>query len=104
METNRFLEMDEVLKQKCGKKRRRYAGLGRGFASPQSVNWARATSAQTRALVILIENGGVDLGIPTLVDKLLAVIPGASMISDETRQQLVDLIREKIKKFTDNLL
>jgi GH24 family phage-related lysozyme (muramidase) len=39
-----------------------------------------------------------------LVDKLLAGIPGASLIPDAYRQKLVDHIREAIKSLTDKLL
>ena len=55
-------------------------------------------------LVILIENGGIDLGIPELVDKLLSSVPGASLMPDCARQQLVDFIRDKIKGLTDTLI
>ena len=66
--------------------------------------WAMPFSASDRALVILIENGGVDLGLPALVDKLLSAIPGSDIIPSSQRQKLVTYLREKIKGFTDNLL
>lgn len=112
---NRFLEIDEYLKEISGKKSQcrdgqsgkasvGFDGGGKGLASfPFSV-WAQSLSAQDRVLVILIENGGVDLGIPTLVEKLLPYVPGADLIPDVYRQKLVDYIREKIRSFTDNLL
>jgi GH24 family phage-related lysozyme (muramidase) len=61
-------------------------------------------AAQDRALVILIENGGIDLGIPALVDKLWPSIPGSSLLPDSIRTKLVDFVGEKIRSFTDNLL
>lgn len=65
---------------------------------------ATAFAAQDRTLVILIENGGIDLGIPDLVDKLLASLPGASLFPDPLRTRMVEFIRRKIKDLTDNLL
>ena len=69
---NRFLELDRgstAAPIDAG------AGGRRSPASPPR-RWAAPFAAADRALVILIENGGVDLGIPELVDKILAVIPG----------------------------
>src|ERR1051326_4782511 len=99
---NRFVEMDAYLKQVSGKKsRRRQAAPTLGYQS----SWAQPFAAADRALVILIENGGIDLGIPELVDKIISAVPGASnVISDETKKKLVNTIREKLKSFTDNLL
>ncbi len=74
----------------------------RGLAASQT--WAQPFAATDRALVILIDNGGVDLGIPELVDKLLAAIPGGDLIPDRYRQELVTYLRDKIKEFTDDLL
>jgi len=93
---NRFLETDAYL-------RRRSRGQGRDRATAFSGGWAQPFSASDRRLVILIENGGVDLGIPTLVDKLLSFLP-AGLISDAQRQALVVFLRDKLKSFTDNLL
>src|SRR5215203_925235 len=109
---NQFLEMNHHLRRASGKRRcrtkRNPAGgrLGRdvGFAQSFSSDWAQPFSASDRVLVILIENGGVDLGIPELVDALLSAVPGASAIPGEYRQKLIDFIREKIKGFTDNLI
>src|SRR5215471_5324983 len=104
---NRFLEMDDYLKglsRENGNGSGRYPSAAKRMATSLSSVWAQPFSAQDRVLVILIENGGVDLGIPTLVDTLLSSIPGASLIPAAYRQQLVNYIREKIKGFTDNLL
>jgi hypothetical protein len=61
------------------------------------------TSSQ-RALIVLIENGGIDLGIPELVDKLLSALPGSSLIGADTRRALVDAIRAKLRSVTDTLI
>jgi hypothetical protein len=93
---NRFLEKDSH--------RRPVARLGRRGVSRAQSGFARSLTTDQRALVILIENGGVDLGIPELADKLLSALPGASMIPESARQQLVVFLRDTIKGFTDNLL
>jgi GH24 family phage-related lysozyme (muramidase) len=112
---NRFLEVDDYLKrvsgQKhsgCGTKPRNgssaYAGQRNPAASYQSSVWARPFSATDRTLVILIENGGVDLGIPELVNKLLEAIPQSDLIPDEYKQKLGEYIHQKLTKLTDNLI
>jgi hypothetical protein len=80
---------------------RRQAAMPRAYA--QSL-FSRGLSADQRALVVLIENGGIDLGIPQLVDKLLEVIPQADLIPQAARQKLIVFIRDTIKGFTDSLL
>src|SRR5690348_15120300 len=72
-----------------------------GMSSTQS--WAAPFSVADRTLVILIENGGVDLGIPTLVEKLIDLIPGSSAFGENTKRELVELIRKRIKEATDAL-
>ena len=67
-------------------------------------SWATAMAASDRALVILVENGGVDLGVPALVDTLLKELPGSSAIPDSFRASLVKAIEDKIKEYTDTLL
>ena len=112
---NRFLEMDLYLKQLSGTKARHHqawsgnpssmdARRGSKLADSQARPWAQPFSVQDRVLVILIENGGVDLGIPALVDKLLSEVPGASLIPDTYRTRLVEHIKETIKSYTDSLL
>lgn len=105
---NRFVEMDDLL---SGRKRQRHCrcakangnGHGSHLASMQS-SWSTPFSATDRALVILIENGGVDLGLPTVVDRLWSLIPGADVIPDSYKTKLITFLREKITEFTDNLL
>jgi GH24 family phage-related lysozyme (muramidase) len=74
----------------------------RRMSSSQSAG--RTFPLADRTLVLLIENGGVDLGIPELAGKLLDVIPGSSILPSNVRQQLVDVLREKILSATDTLL
>lgn len=66
--------------------------------------FAHSFTASQRALIVLIENGGIDLGIPELVDKLLSALPGSSLIGADTRRALVDAIRAKLRSVTDTLI
>src|SRR6266850_6334477 len=111
---NRFLEMNDYLGQVA--RTRGPALLRRPSRGPspapvpvplavhQSLGFVMPFAAADRVLVILIENRGVDLGIPDLVEKLLSAVPGSSLIPDGQKQQLVDFIRNKIKSVTDSLL
>ena len=110
---NRFLQMNDYLGRVAKtrgpvllrpRRRTAAAAVPADLALPQSLRFATPFAAADRALVILIENTGVDLGIPDLVDKLLTSVPGASLLPDATRQQLVEFIRDKIKSLTDSLL
>jgi GH24 family phage-related lysozyme (muramidase)/uncharacterized protein YycO len=78
-------------------------GLDLGAAYGLSA-WSQGLSANDRSLVILIESGGVDLGIPELVDKLMSALPGLDQIPSAYKRVLVNVLREKIKSFTDNLI
>ena len=96
--TNRFVEMDAAL-----------GGVGtivrhRTPWSEPASRFVRPFSAADRALVVLMENGGVDLGIPALVDKLLSSLPGSDHIPDSAKRDLVTYLRDKIKGCTDSLL
>jgi GH24 family phage-related lysozyme (muramidase) len=106
---NRFMEMNDYLKQvegeKCQKKNGHSGAVTATLDQTSSIfSWSRPLSAADRVLVILIENGGIDLGVPALVDKLWPLLPGATMLPDSWRQKLSDYIGEKIRSFTDNLL
>lgn len=105
---NRFLLMDQVIRgasaQPDGRGAIGVADRPAETARSFSGDFAHMLSAQNRALVILIENGGVDLGIPALVDKLLDGLPGSSLIPGRVRQQLVERLHDTIKGLTDNLL
>src|SRR6185503_4536001 len=107
---NRFADMSNFLKQSRPAGAARLArGGGRSTAASSWARaaagpWARQMAAADRALVVLIENKGVDLGIPEVVEKLLAALPGSSLIPDSAKGALVNGIREKLTKITDNLL
>jgi GH24 family phage-related lysozyme (muramidase) len=109
MMTNRFLEKENCESRKAGRRdlRPAYSG-GSRFLDERSVHtspWAGSLSAADRVLVILIENGGVDLGIPALVDQLLSTIPGiGSVLPDSVRARFISFLSDKIKSFTDSLL
>lgn len=101
---NRFhdyalLELEPLkrLEAKPAKRRRGPAlSTAKSFVSP--------LSASQRALVILIENGGIDLDVGGLVDKLISLMPGGNFITASMRQDLAKFIREKIKSATDTLI
>lgn len=105
---NRFLDMDdEVIEARRVDRLRRTvetaaAARSMSFAASDA-EYARDLSAGQRALVVLIENGGVDLGIPQLADKLLSVLP-QSVVPESARQKLIVFLRDTIKRITDNLL
>lgn len=64
-----------------------------------------SAAATDRVLVVLIENGGVDLGLPDLVDRLIDQTPGAStIISDGMKAKIVESLRDWLKTTTDNLI
>jgi GH24 family phage-related lysozyme (muramidase) len=100
---NRFLEAEMEFKGISARGGRTTGPrvVAKSFATGRSFDWARSQSAAQRALVILIDNGGVDLGIPDLVDKILS---GSSLLPAGIKQTLVDFLRERIKSFTDDLL
>lgn len=99
---NRFMAMDAYLKGDCRTEQRSRSNGSIAFS--QSTDWASSMSAQDRVLVVLIENGGVDLGIPALVDRLFTALHVGSVVPDSVKQQLISTIREKIRSFTDNLI
>jgi len=61
-------------------------------------------SVSDRALLILMENGGIDLGIPEMVDKLIDSLPGASVIGDSIKGQIVDFLRSKLRSISNDIL
>jgi GH24 family phage-related lysozyme (muramidase) len=103
---NRFVEMDREFRGILTRNGRGKGtpALAAGYAAGQSFDWARPQSAAQRVLVILIENGGIDLGIPDLVDKILSLLPGSGVLPDDLKQKLVTFLRQQIKSVTDNLL
>jgi GH24 family phage-related lysozyme (muramidase) len=102
---NRFLEMDDYLKSSArGSSTMSKRPLVLGRSTSLSLRWTQPFSAADRVLVILIENGGIDLGIPALVDQLIQLFPGSSALPDSVRQLITATLRDKLKSFTDNLI
>ncbi|MGV0718210.1 hypothetical protein ABQE93_22680 [Mycolicibacterium sp. XJ662] len=85
--------------------RRYYGGPNTLGQRSTGRSFARAASAADRTLIVLIENGGVDLGLPDLVDRLISEIPDASsIISEGMREQMVTSLRGWLQTTTDNLI
>jgi|GEM_PF-5404882 len=100
---NRFLEMERQLRSPTLGPRRRERNLA--SASSGSVShYARPLAAVDRALVVLIENGGVDLELDVVVDVLFAATAIGSLLPDSSRTTLAKYLEEKIRSFTDRLL
>lgn len=75
-----------------------------GISSRNRYGFSGPMSTDERALVVLMENGGIDLGVGTLIDHLLDQVPGSSVIPRSARDALVRQVDEKIRSATDNLL
>lgn len=75
-----------------------------GYSRQQSTGFVRTFSVQDRVLVILIENGGIDLEIPETAKKIIAALPGSSLIPDSVVNTLAGKLRDWIKVQTDRLL
>ncbi|RYE58523.1 MAG: hypothetical protein EOP18_01035, partial [Rhizobiaceae bacterium] len=86
------------------------ATLERPAAPRATQRWAAAQShahafaATDRALVVLIENGGIDLDLAGLVDVLVKALPMGDLITDGMRRDLANFLQEKIRSLTDTLL
>lgn len=99
MTENRFVELDRQVRRMRGDYSiPRIAGM-QSF-SPFSFPLATTN----RALIVLIDNGGIDLQLGDVADGLLALVPGAIMLPDKVRQGIVDALHDKIKSVTKNLL
>jgi hypothetical protein len=96
MNGNRFLEIDHQLRRTRG------ANGAPRLAGAESLAFPFAAS--DRVLVVLIENGGIDLGIPWLVDHLLSFVPGASLLPGSVRTGLIEGLHDRLRAITDNLL
>lgn len=79
-------------------------GQAPGIASRNRFGFSGPMSTDERALVVLMENGGIDLGVGTLIDHLLDQVPGSSIIPQSARDALVRYVDEKIQSATDSLL
>lgn len=75
-----------------------------GYSRSQSAAFVRTFSVQDRVLVVLIENGGVDLGIPEVAKKIVATLPGGSLIPDSVVNALASKLRDWLRTQTDRLL
>jgi GH24 family phage-related lysozyme (muramidase) len=100
---NRFREMNAYL----GRLETRSGnGKGNGAAkaswTSQSVvgerapAWAKSLSVSQRVLVVLIDNGGIDLRIPEVVDAIIDIIPGSSLLPDSVRQTIREAVKSEI--------
>ncbi len=97
--------MDFLLKNTSNKNRKHNGRRpSNSFSFSESNSWSGSMSASNRALVILIENGGVDLGIPELVDKLFLALSTRLPIPDSAKNMVVNFLREKITSYTDSLI
>jgi GH24 family phage-related lysozyme (muramidase) len=74
------------------------------IASRNRFGFSGPLSTDERALVVLMENGGIDLGVGSLIDQLLSAVPGASVIPRSARDALVRYVDERIRSATDSLL
>ncbi|UJR82738.1 glycoside hydrolase family protein [Sandaracinus amylolyticus] len=63
-------------------------------------SYTRAQSVGDRALVVLIENGGIDLDVGAWID----LLPGSSLIPSSTKSALASAIRQGIKRLSDDIL
>ncbi|MEV6598588.1 hypothetical protein AB0M36_17180 [Actinoplanes sp. NPDC051346] len=107
MTRNRFAEMSDYLERVPAS-----AGRGARTAVQPRVRYGRATAqsisrtmaSTDRALVVLLDNGGLDLGLPALVDTILRELPGAGLIPESVKRDAVSWLRQELKKVTDNLL
>ncbi len=70
----------------------------------RSQSWAAPFTAQQRALVVLIENGGIDLELGDLVDMIADQLPAGGDMAKAALRPLAGVLREKIKAATDTLL
>ena len=103
MSENRFLEVDRELHSLRTHHRRHHRnGTAPGLAGAAS--FAYPFSATDRALVVLIANGGIDLGLPDLVDRVLSVVPEASLLPARIKSGLVTALRDRLRAITGNLL
>jgi hypothetical protein len=104
---NRFLEVSDYLahvpaRAAPGSRRVPGAGARPGWSGRQRLT--RSMSAADRALVVLLDNGGLDLGLPGLIDSILRELPGSGAIPESVRRDIVTWLQRKLKEVTDNLL
>lgn len=82
-----------------------YYGAPHGWTREREHTWATPQSAGDRVLIVLIENGGVDLGLPDLVNRLIDAIPGASaLVGQDVKAKIVTRLRDWMLTTTDRLI
>jgi len=74
------------------------------YSRSKGYGYSFTMSANNRVLVILVENGGIDLGIPDLVNKVISRVPGSSLIPQDAIDRFSNYANDKIKELTDKLL
>jgi GH24 family phage-related lysozyme (muramidase) len=96
---NRFLRMSNELAalERARRNRLPFTAATSLAGRPRT---AAAMSASDRVLVVVIENGGLDLGVGKLIDML----PGSTYIPDASREALKRKIDEAIRQLTDDVL
>lgn len=92
---NRFFAYAATLERPTLRRRPNFSA-GQSYASP--------LAATDRALVVLIENGGIDLDLGGLVDALVAAAGLDGVVTAGMRSDLANVLKEKIRSFTDTLL
>lgn len=105
MTENRFLEVDRQVRRARAHRHphhHHHQHEGLGLSGMESLAFPFSTT--DRVLVVLIDNGGIDLGLPDLVDRLLAQLPGGSVVPGSVKTALVNALRAKLREATNNLL
>lgn len=77
---------------------------GRAAPLSRQASWVRPFSAEQRALVVLIENGGIDLELGKVVDLIADKLPAGSGMVKAALRPLAGVLRDKIRAATDTLL
>ncbi|MCD6640269.1 MAG: hypothetical protein LT071_10210 [Nocardioides sp.] len=67
-------------------------------------SWVVPQAATSRELVVLLENGGIDLNLRPFIDGVVDLLPGSSLVSDDIRGSVAARLREWLKGVTDDLL
>ena len=101
---NRFLDIDEIRERGSRNGSHGHSTERSDLLSSAYSLFATPLSAADRVLVVLLENGGIDLNLSGLVDALWRFLPGSSLLPDSLRAKLAQFLEKKIRSYTDNLL
>ncbi|MHB8689640.1 MAG: papain-like cysteine protease family protein [Solirubrobacteraceae bacterium] len=104
MTDNRFLEVDRQVRRARAHRHHPHHHHHDALGVSGMESLAFPFSTTDRVLVVLIDNGGIDLGLPDLVDRLLALVPGANLLPGSVKTGLVSALNNEIKRITRNLL